>query len=324
MSILLTGAAGFIGFHVAKALLERGDRVVGIDNLNDYYDVRLKEARLALLSAYPGFVFAKLDVADRDGVFALVGRHRDLRSIIHLAAQAGVRYSLKNPYAYIDSNVMGTLVMLEAARRIERLTAITYASSSSVYGASQKQPFGVEDRVDEPVSLYAATKRSCELLAHTYAHLYGLPATGLRFFTVYGPWGRPDMAAYLFTSAILAEQPIKVFNEGRMARDFTYIDDIVAGTVAAYDRPPADGVPHRIYNLGNHRPEQLLDFIGVLERLLGRTATKQFLPLQPGDVPESFADIEASRRDLGFDPQTTIEVGLARFVEWYRQYHKVN
>jgi len=324
MSILLTGAAGFIGFHVAKALLERGDRVVGIDNLNDYYDVRLKEARLALLSAYPGFVFAKLDVADRDGVFALVGRHRDLRSIIHLAAQAGVRYSLKNPYAYIDSNVMGTLVMLEAARRIERLTAITYASSSSVYGANQKQPFGVEDRVDEPVSLYAATKRSCELLAHTYAHLYGLPATGLRFFTVYGPWGRPDMAAYLFTSAILAEQPIKVFNEGRMARDFTYIDDIVAGTVAAYDRPPADGVPHRIYNLGNHRPEQLLDFIGVLERLLGRTATKQFLPLQPGDVPESFADIEASRRDLGFDPRTTIEVGLARFVEWYRQYHRVN
>ena len=324
MSILLTGAAGFIGFHVAKALLERGDRVVGIDNLNDYYDVRLKEARLALLSAYPGFVFAKLDVADRDGVFALVGRHRDLRSIIHLAAQAGVRYSLKNPYAYIDSNVMGTLVMLEAARRIERLTAITYASSSSVYGANKKQPFGVEDRVDEPVSLYAATKRSCELLAHTYAHLYGLPATGLRFFTVYGPWGRPDMAAYLFTSAILAEQPIKVFNEGRMARDFTYIDDIVAGTVAAHDRPPAAGAPQRIYNLGNHRPEQLVDFIGVLERLLGRSARKELLPLQPGDVPESYADIEASRRDLGFDPQTTIEVGLARFVEWYRQYHKVN
>jgi UDP-glucuronate 4-epimerase len=193
-----------------------------------------------------------------------------------------------------------------------------------VYGANQKQPFGVEDRVDAPVSLYAATKRSCELLAHTYSHLYGLPATGLRFFTVYGPWGRPDMAAYLFTSAILAGQPIRVFNKGRMARDFTYIDDIVAGTLAAYDRPPAGGVPHRIYNLGNHRPEQLLDFIAVLERLLGRTATKEFLPLQPGDVPESFADIEASRRDLGFDPQTTIEVGLARFVEWYRQYHGVN
>jgi UDP-glucuronate 4-epimerase len=213
--------------------------------------------------------------------------------------------------------------MLEAARRIDRLTAITYASSSSVYGANRKQPFAVEDRVDEPVSLYAATKRSCELLAHTYSRLYGLPATGLRFFTVYGPWGRPDMAAYLFTRAILAGQPIKVFNEGRMARDFTYIDDIVAGTLAAHDRPPADGA-HQIYNLGNHHPEQLLDFIAVLERLLGRTATKEFLPLQPGDVPESFADIEASRRDLGFDPQTTIEVGLARFVEWYRQYHRVN
>ena len=323
MSILITGAAGFIGFHVAKALLERGDRVVGIDNLNDYYDVRLKEARLALLSAYPGFVFAELDVADRDGVFALVERHKDLRSVIHLAAQAGVRYSLENPYAYIDSNVMGTLVMLEAARRIDGLTAITYASSSSVYGANQKQPFSVEDRVDDPVSLYAATKRSCELLARTYSRLYGLPATGLRFFTVYGPWGRPDMAAYLFTRAILAGEPIRVFNEGRMARDFTYIDDIVAGTLAAHDRPPANGA-HQIYNLGNHHPEQLLDFIAVLERLLGRTATKEFLPLQLGDVPESFADIEASRRDLGFDPRTTMEVGLARFVEWYRQYHREN
>jgi UDP-glucuronate 4-epimerase len=323
MSILITGAAGFIGFHVAKALLERGDWVVGIDNLNDYYDVRLKEARLALLRAHPGFVFAKLDIADRDGVFALVERHKDLRSIIHLAAQAGVRYSLENPYAYIDSNVMGTLVMLEAARHIDGLTAITYASSSSVYGANRKQPFSVEDPVDEPVSLYAATKRSCELVARTYSHLYGLPATGLRFFTVYGPWGRPDMAAYLFTRAILAGQPIRVFNEGSMARDFTYIDDIVAGTLAAHDRPPADGA-HQIYNLGNHHPEPLLDFIAVLERLLGRTATKEFLPLQPGDVPESFADIEASRRDLGFDPQTTIEVGLARFVEWYRQYHRVN
>jgi UDP-glucuronate 4-epimerase len=324
MSILITGAAGFIGFHVAKTLLERGDRVVGIDNLNDYYDVRLKEARLDLLRAYPGFVFATLDVADRDSVFAIVEHHRDLRSIIHLAAQAGVRYSLRNPYAYVDANVMGTLVMLEAARRIDGLTAIIYASSSSVYGANQKQPFGIEDRVDEPVSLYAASKRSCELLAHTYSHLYGLPATGLRYFTVYGPWGRPDMAAYLFTRAILAGEPIKVFNEGRMARDFTYIDDIVAGTLAAHDLPRADGVPHRLYNLGNHRPEQLLDFIAVLERLLGRTATKEFLPLQPGDVPESFADIEASRRDLGFHPQTTIEVGLARFVEWYRQYHRVN
>jgi UDP-glucuronate 4-epimerase len=324
MSILLTGAAGFIGFHVARALLDRGERVVGIDNLNDYYDVRLKEARLDLLRVYSGFVFAKLDVADRDGILALVERHRDLRSIIHLAAQAGVRYSLENPYAYVDANVMGTLVMFEAGRRIDGLTAITYASSSSVYGANRHQPFGVEDRVDAPVSLYAATKRSCELLAHTYGHLYGLPATGLRFFTVYGPWGRPDMAAYLFTSAILAGRPIKVFNHGRMARDFTYIDDIVAGTIAAHDRPPAGGVRHRIYNLGNHRPEKLLDFIAVIERALGRTAEKELLPLQPGDVPESFADIETSRRDLGFDPKTTIEVGLARFVEWYKTYHGVD
>jgi UDP-glucuronate 4-epimerase len=324
MSILLTGAAGFIGFHVAKALLDRGERVVGIDNVNDYYDVRLKEARLDRLRIYPGFDFAKLDVADRDGILALVEGHRDLRSVIHLAAQAGVRYSLENPYAYVDANVMGTLVMFEAARRIDGLTGITYASSSSVYGANRQQPFGVDDRVDEPVSLYAATKRSCELLAHTYSHLYGLPATGLRFFTVYGPWGRPDMAAYLFTSAILAGRPIKVFNNGKMARDFTYIDDIVAGTIAAHDRPSGGEVRHRIYNLGNHRPEKLLDFIAVIERVLGRTAQKQLLPLQPGDVPESFADITASRRDLGFDPKTTIEIGLARFVEWYKEYHRID
>jgi UDP-glucuronate 4-epimerase len=326
MSILLTGAAGFIGFHVAKALLDRGDRVVGIDNLNEYYDVRLKEARLAQLRAFAGFSFAKVDVAERDAVFAILDRHKELRSIIHLAAQAGVRYSLENPYAYVDANVTGTLVMLEAARRIDQLTAFTYASSSSVYGANKRQPFSVADRVDQPVSLYAATKRSCELIAHTYSHLYSLPATGLRFFTVYGPWGRPDMAAYLFTRAILAGEPIKVFNNGRMARDFTYIDDIVAGTIAAHDRSPAgaDGVPHKIYNLGNHRPEKLLDFIAVLERALGRVAEKELMPLQPGDVPESFADIEASRRDLGFEPKTAIEVGLARFVEWYKWYHNVN
>src|SRR6516165_10623460 len=324
MSILVTGAAGFIGFHVAQALLERGDRVLGIDNLNEYYDVRLKQARLAELHRFSNFSFTKLDVADREGIFAAIERDKDLRSIIHLAAQAGVRYSLENPYAYIDANVTGTLVMLEAARRIDNLTAITYASSSSVYGGNRKQPFSVEDRVDQPVSLYAATKRSCELMAHTYGHLYGLPATGLRFFTVYGPWGRPDMAAYLFTRAILAGEPIKVFNEGRMARDFTYIDDIVVGTVAAHDHPPAGDIPHRVYNLGNHRPERLLDFIAALERLLCRTAVKELLPIQPGDVPESFADIEASRRDLGFEPQTTIEVGLARFVEWYKHYHSVN
>jgi UDP-glucuronate 4-epimerase len=326
MSILVTGAAGFIGFHVAKALLERGERVLGVDNLNEYYDVRLKKARLSELRRFSNFSCSRMDVADRDGIFSLLDHHKDLRSIIHLAAQAGVRYSLENPYVYVDANVTGTLVMLEAARRLDKLTAITYASSSSVYGANEKQPFGIEDRVDRPVSLYAATKRSCELIAHTYSHLYGLPATGLRFFTVYGPWGRPDMAAYLFTRAILAGEPIKVFNDGKMARDFTYIDDIVAGTVAAHDRPPkdADGVPHRIYNLGNHRPEKLLDFIAVLEGLLGRKAVKELLPLQPGDVPESFADIEASRRDLGFEPKTTLEIGLARFVEWYKRYHNVN
>jgi UDP-glucuronate 4-epimerase len=321
MSILLTGAAGFIGFHVAKALLERGDRVIGLDNLNAYYDVRLKEARLAQLRTFSGFSFARLDVADREAVFALVARERDLASVIHLAAQAGVRHSLENPFVYIDANVMGTLVMLEAARRIGNLRHFVYASSSSVYGGNEKQPFSIEDRVDRPVSLYAATKRSCELIAHSYSHLYRLPATGLRFFTVYGPWGRPDMAAFLFADAILAGRPIKVFNEGRMARDFTYIDDIVAGTIAAHDRPPpAGGLPHRLYNLGNHRPEKLLDFIAVLERTLGRTAVKELLPLQPGDVPESFADIEAARRDLGFEPRTTIETGLARFVDWYRQY----
>ena len=326
MSILLTGAAGFIGYHTARALLARGEQVIGIDNLNDFYDVRLKKARLDLLSDEPGFVFAELDAADRDGVFALVGRHSDLRSIIHLAGQAGVRYSLENPYAYVTANVMGTLVILEAARRIDRLATITYASSSSVYGANQTQPFSVADRVDRPVSLYAATKRSSELLARTYSHLYGLPATGLRFFTVYGPWGRPDMAAWLFTRAILADQPIQVFNQGRMVRDFTYIDDIVAGTIAAHDRPPApqDGVRHRVYNLGNHRPEKLLDFIAALERALGRTARMELLPLQPGDAPETFADIEESRRDLGFEPATSIETGLARFVEWYKSYHRLD
>ncbi|MGA8380787.1 MAG: SDR family NAD(P)-dependent oxidoreductase [Stellaceae bacterium] len=329
MSTLVTGAAGFIGFHVAKALLERGDRVVGIDNLNDYYDVRLKETRLDELAEFAGFTFVKLDIADRDGVSAVLRAHRDLSGIIHLAAQAGVRYSLENPYAYIDANVMGTVVMLEAARRLDRLDAFTYASSSSVYGANKKQPFSVDDPVEQPVSLYAATKRSCELIARSYSHLYRLPATGLRFFTAYGPWGRPDMAAWLFTKAILAGEPIKVFNEGHMARDFTYIDDIVAGTIAAHDRAPAAGaggdeVPHRIYNLGNHRPEQLLDFIAILERALGRTAIKELLPLQPGDVPESFADIDTARRDLGFEPKISIEEGIGRFVQWYKGYHRIN
>jgi UDP-glucuronate 4-epimerase len=320
MSILITGAAGFIGFHVARNLLDRGERVIGVDNLNDYYDVSLKEARLAKLREHRNFTFAKLDVADRVGIFDLVESHPDLRDVIHLAAQAGVRHSLQDPYCYIDANVMGTLIMLEAARRVRGLRGMVYASSSSVYGANTKQPFSVDDRVDHPVSLYGATKRSCELMAESYSRLYGLPTTGLRFFTVYGPWGRPDMAAFLFTRAILAGEPIQVFNEGRMARDFTYVDDIVAGVIGAADRPAAAG-EHRLYNLGNHRPEQLLDFIGVLERLLGRTATKKLLPMQLGDVPASYADIETARRDLGFEPRATIETGLAAFVEWYRQYH---
>jgi UDP-glucuronate 4-epimerase len=326
MSILVTGAAGFIGFHTAKALLERGDRVIGIDNLNDYYEVGLKEARLELLRGYSGFQFVKLDIAVRGNIFALIERHRDITGIIHLAAQAGVRHSLADPYLYVDANVMGTLVMLEAARRIEHLTGITYASSSSVYGANEKQPYDVEDRVDRPVSLYAATKRSCELIAYAFSRLYGLPATGLRYFTVYGPWGRPDMAAYRFTQAILAGRPIEVFNDGRMARDFTYIDDIVEGTIAAHDRPPPlqDRARHRLYNLGNHRPVNLLDFIAALERALGRKANMTLLPMQPGDVPETFADIEASRRDLGFAPKTRIEDGLARFVAWYKAYHRVD
>src|SRR3954453_14995416 len=320
MSILVTGAAGFIGFHVARNLLDRGERVIGIDNLNDYYGVSLKEARLAKLREHRDFTFARLDVADRVGIVDLVKSHSDLRDIIHLPAQAGGRPSGQDPYCYIEANVMGTLVMLEAARRIRGLRSMVYASSSSVYGANTKKPFSVDDRVDHPVSLYGATKRSCELMAESYSRLYGLPTTGLRFFTVYGPWGRPDMAAYLFTRAILAGEPIQVFNEGRMARDFTYIDDIVAGVVAAADRPAATG-EHRIYNLGNHRPEQLLDFIGVLERLLGRTATKQLLPMQPGDVPASYADIETARSDLGFEPRAPIETGPAAFVDWYRQYH---
>ncbi|HUC71342.1 MAG TPA: SDR family NAD(P)-dependent oxidoreductase [Stellaceae bacterium] len=329
MSILVTGVAGFIGFHTAKALAERGDRVIGVDNVNDYYDVGLKQARLAELGSLPGFAFRKLDIADSDRVFALVAANKDLTGIIHLAAQAGVRHSLENPYSYVDSNIMGTVVMLEAARRIDRLRGLTYASSSSVYGANQKQPFSVDDPVNKPVSLYAASKRSCELIARSYSHLYGLPATGLRYFTAYGPWGRPDMAAWLFTEAILADRPIKVFNHGRMARDFTYIDDIVAGTIAAHDRPPAAGgaedeVAHRVYNLGNHKPEQLLDFIAVIERALGRAAKKELLPMQMGDVPESFADIESARRDLSFEPKTSVEEGIARFVTWYKHYHKIN
>jgi UDP-glucuronate 4-epimerase len=321
MSVLVTGAAGFIGFHISQALLARGDAVVAVDNLNGYYDVALKQARLAQLDGKPGFAFHRADIADRAALAAIVAKHPEIDRVVHLAAQAGVRYSLENPYAYIDSNIMGHVVVLEAVRRLPGLRSFVYASSSSVYGGNSKQPSSVEDRVDSPISLYAATKRADELITHAYCHLYAIPATGLRFFTVYGPWGRPDMAAYLFADAIVAGRPIRVFNHGKMARDFTYVDDIVSGALAALDRPPAPGVKGRVYNLGNHRPEQLLDFIAVLEAALGRAAQKELLPMEPGDVASSFADIEASRRDLGYEPKIPIAVGLPRFVAWYKAYH---
>ncbi|MEQ8387382.1 MAG: NAD-dependent epimerase/dehydratase family protein [Alphaproteobacteria bacterium] len=326
MTILVTGAAGFIGAHVCRALQERGADVVGIDNLNPYYDVGLKKARLEKLAAGPHFRFLERDISDRALIDELAREHPAVHTIVHLAAQAGVRYSLQNPFSYVDSNVTGHLVLLELARRLDRLDHLIYASSSSVYGGNTKIPFSVEDRVDTPVSMYAATKRMTELMSHTYAHLFDIPATGFRFFTVYGPWGRPDMAAFLFTRAILAGEPIRVFNHGRMKRDFTYIDDIVAGVLAVLDKPPQSidgGAPQRVYNLGNHRSEDLMHFIEVLESALGRKAEKIFEPLQPGDVPETFADIEASRRDFGFDPRTTIEDGLPRFVAWYRDYYGV-
>jgi len=325
MAILVTGVAGFIGFHVATALLARGEAVIGVDNLNDYYDVTLKEARLAKLQAHKNFRFHKLNIADKDAMFAMAqDEGAALTGIVHLAAQAGVRYSLINPYAYIEANILGQTVMLELARQLPHLKHFVYASSSSVYGGNTKVPFAVEDAVEKPVSLYAATKRADELMAWTYAHLYKLPSTGLRFFTVYGPWGRPDMAAFLFTRHILAGEPIRVFNHGNMRRDFTYIDDIVAGVVAALDRPPeaaTDAPPTRLYNLGNAHAESLMDFIATIESALGQKAVYDFQPLQAGDVPETFADITASARDLGYLPKTTIREGIPQFVAWYRGHY---
>jgi len=327
MTILVTGTAGFIGSHVAAALLDRGESVLGIDNLNDYYSVALKEARLARLQSRPGFRFIKADIADRATVEGLWPQFQDVTGVVHLAAQAGVRYSLENPYAYIDANVTGQVALLEAARRMPKLEHFVYASTSSVYGTNRKMPFSVEDRVDSPMSIYAATKKAAEMMAFSYSHLYRIPATGLRFFTVYGPWGRPDMAAYLFADAIIAGRPIRVFNGGRMKRDFTFVEDIAAGVLAALDRPApmdtATNAPHRVYNLGNNRCEDLMRFIGILEESLGREAVKIMEPLQAGDVPETAADIEVSRRDLGFEPKTPIEVGLPRFVAWYKDYHKI-
>ena len=335
MKILVTGAAGFIGFHLTIYLLKRGDEVVGFDNLNNYYEVKLKHDRLAILSNHQSFTFVQADLSDRAAVEKVFAEHRFDR-VINLAAQAGVRYSLENPHAYIDANIVGFMNILEACRH-NKIEHLTYASSSSVYGSNTQMPFSVHHNVDHPVSLYAATKKANELMAHTYSHLYGLPTTGLRFFTVYGPWGRPDMALFLFTRAIIEGKPIKVFNNGLMRRDFTYIDDIVEGVVRVSDRiapanPDWDGMkpdpatsraPYRIYNIGNNRPVELLRFIEIIEKKLGKTAVKEMLPMQPGDVPATYADVDDLMRDTGFAPATPLETGISRFIDWYRDYYKV-
>ena len=324
MTVLVTGAAGFIGFHTSKALLARGDKVIGIDNLNDYYDVSLKEARLNQLREQDNFVFEGLDIADREAMEDFGKRHPEITRVVHLAAQPGVRYSLINPYAYTRTNVEGHMCVLELCRHLEGLKHLVYASTSSVYGANKSQPFSVGDPTEHPVSLYAATKKSMELMSHTYAHLYRIPQTGLRYFTVYGPWGRPDMSPIIFTRKILAGEPLPVFNHGDMRRDFTYIDDIVSGTLACLDRPPVDdgeAVPCRVYNIGNQRSENLMDFIGLIEKNLDRKAEFDFLPMQPGDVQETYADIKAARRDFGYDPKTTIEQGIPKFIRWYRDFY---
>jgi UDP-glucuronate 4-epimerase len=332
--ILVTGVAGFIGFHTAMRLLERGERVIGLDNVNDYYDVRLKKARLAKLKPFKQFTFTKTDLVDRVRMRRLFAT-QPIAKVIHLAAQAGVRYSLVNPHAYTDSNIEGFLNILEGCRHA-KVGHLVYASSSSVYGGNTQMPFSIHDNVDHPVSLYAASKKANELMAHCYAHLYGIPCTGLRFFTVYGPWGRPDMALFIFTKAILEGKPIEVYNHGRMARDFTYVDDIVEGVIRTLDHPatpnqtwsgdrPDPGTssaPARIYNIGNHQPVELLRFIEVLEQAIGKQAKKKLLPIQPGDVPATYADIEDLSRDVGFKPVTPIEVGIPRFIEWYREFYK--
>jgi UDP-glucuronate 4-epimerase len=324
--ILVTGAAGFVGFHVARQLLAEGRRVVGLDNLNDYYDPALKQSRLDILRAEPRFEFVKIDLADRAAIATLFAAHR-FADVIHLAAQAGVRYSIDHPHAYADANLEGFINVLEGCRH-NACRHFIYASSSSVYGNNSKLPFSVNDRTDHPISLYAATKRANELMAHCYSHLYRLPVTGLRFFTVYGPWGRPDMAMYLFTKAIVEDQPIKLFNHGKMRRDFTHIGDIVRGVLKLVDLVPRasdepGSVPARLYNIGNNRPEELLHVVSLLERELGRTARKEMLPMQPGDVLETFADIEELTRDIGFRPSISIEEGVRDFVAWYRDHYKV-
>ncbi len=333
--ILVTGAAGFIGYHVSKRLLERNERVVGLDNLNPYYDPKLKEARLAQLRRFAQFTFAHADIADTDSMQELFSQYHP-RGLIHLAAQAGVRYSVINPYAYIDSNIVGFQNILEGCRH-NNVEHLVFASTSSVYGANTRQPFSEHDGVDHPLSLYGATKKANELMAHAYAHLYRLPVTALRFFTVYGPWGRPDMALFKFTRGILASEPIPVFNKGQMIRDFTYIDDIAEGVVRILDVIPAanpdwksddpdpatSNAPYRIYNIGNNRPVELLQYISVLERCLGRKAQLDLLPMQPGDVPSTMADVSDLEQATGFRPKTTVEEGVAEFVKWYREYYRV-
>jgi len=334
-TFLVTGAAGFIGFHLSNRLLERGKKVIGVDNLNDYYEVTLKQARLSQLQQKDNFEFYKLNLTDQQGIIGLFA-DRQPEKVAHLAAQPGVRYSLKNPYAYVDSNIVGFMNILEGCRHF-KVKHLVFASSSSVYGANQKMPFSVHDHVDHPLSLYAATKKANELMAHTYSHLYRIPTTGLRFFTVYGPWGRPDMAIFLFTKAILEGRAIDVFNFGQMRRDFTYVDDIVEGVVRVLDKipesnpewsgfapdPGTSSAPYKLYNIGNNNPVELGYFIKVLEECIGKKAVLNLLPLQPGDLPETYADIKDVEKDVGFKPSTTIEVGIPQFVAWYRSYYNV-
>ncbi|ACB51451.1 nucleotide sugar epimerase [Crocosphaera subtropica ATCC 51142] len=323
VKVLVTGAAGFIGFHVSQKLLHQGETILGIDNLNSYYDVFLKKARLKQIKTYEKFRFYQLDIADRKSISELFTQH-NFDYVIHLAAQAGVRYSLENPYAYVDSNLVGFVNILEGCRH-QNIKHLMYASSSSVYGKNKKIPFSTDDSVDHPVSLYAATKKANELMAHTYSHLYGIPTTGLRFFTVYGPWGRPDMAYFLFTKAILEEKPIKVFNYGKMKRDFTYIDDIVEGIIHVMNNIPQSdnsSVPYKVYNIGNNQPVELGHFIEVLEDCIGKKAIKEFLPMQPGDVPMTYADVDELIKDVGFQPNTSLKTGLEKFVNWYRDYYQ--
>jgi UDP-glucuronate 4-epimerase len=335
MKVLVTGSAGFIGFHVCRYLLARGDEVVGVDNLNDYYDVSLKQARLDQLLGHESFVFHKLDIADREGMKRLFDT-AGVERVVHLAAQAGVRYSLENPHAYVDSNLVGFVNVLEGCRQ-QQIEHLVYASSSSVYGANETIPFAESDNVDHPVSLYAATKKANELMAHTYSHLYALPTTGLRFFTVYGPWGRPDMSPILFTKAILAGEPLKIFNHGKHRRDFTYIDDIVEGVVRVLDHvasgnpqwsgqapdPASSRAPWKLYNIGNSQPVELLTYVELIEQALGRTTTKELLPLQPGDVEHTYADVSALKADIGYQPSVSVQDGIQRFVKWYRDYYAV-